>query len=110
MHWSPFSRTAFTFAPVEISVAIPAVFTVIVDRSSNTMTSLPSSTLADWTQRPVERQLRCVRLCPGVIKLVMCGDEPSHVPDEVIAEIRAREPNGAIELLTLNRRKLRFQL
>jgi hypothetical protein len=40
----------------------------------------------------------------------MCGDEPSHVPDEVIAEIRARERNGAIELLTLNRRRLRFQL
>jgi transcription antitermination factor NusG len=28
----------------------------------------------------------------------MCGEEPSHVPDEVIAEIRARERNGAIEL------------
>jgi len=42
--------------------------------------------------------------------LVMCGEEPSHVPDEVIAEIRARERNGDGELLTLNRRRLRFQL
>jgi hypothetical protein len=30
-----------------------------------------------------------------VIKLVMNGDEPSHVPDEIIAEIRQRERNGA---------------
>jgi hypothetical protein len=28
----------------------------------------------------------------------MCGEEPSHVPDEMIAEIRSRERNGAIEL------------
>jgi hypothetical protein len=28
----------------------------------------------------------------------MNGEEPSRVPDELIAEIRARERNGAIEL------------
>ena len=28
----------------------------------------------------------------------MSGDDPSHVPDEVIAEIRKRERNGTIEL------------
>jgi len=38
----------------------------------------------------IELQWRGVRLSPGVIKLVMSGDEPSHVPDEVIAEIRKR--------------------
>jgi transcriptional antiterminator RfaH len=46
----------------------------------------------------IELQWRGVRLCPGVIKLVMNGDEPSRMPDEVIAEIRSRERNGAIEL------------
>jgi transcriptional antiterminator RfaH len=46
----------------------------------------------------IELQWRDVRLCPGVIKLVMSGEEPSHVPDEIIAEIRKRERNGAIEL------------
>jgi len=35
----------------------------------------------------IELQWRGVRLCPGVIKLVMSGDESSHLPDEVIAEI-----------------------
>jgi len=43
----------------------------------------------------IELQWRGVRECPGVIKLVMSGEEPSRVPDEVIAEIRARERNGA---------------
>lgn len=47
----------------------------------------------------IELQWRGVRLRPGLIKLVMNGEEPSHVPDEIIEEIRARERNGAIELL-----------
>jgi hypothetical protein len=33
-----------------------------------------------------------------VIRLVKSGDEPTHVPDEVIAAIRRRERNGAIDL------------
>jgi transcription antitermination factor NusG len=34
-----------------------------------------------------------------VIRIVRCGgDEPSHVPDEVIAEIRSRERSGFVEL------------
>ena len=41
----------------------------------------------------IELQWRGVRLCPGVIKLVMSGEEPSPVPDEVIAAIRQRERN-----------------
>ena len=36
--------------------------------------------------------------CPGVIKLVMDGLQPARVPDKVIAEIRARERDGAIDL------------
>lgn len=33
--------------------------------------------------------------CPGVVRLVRSGDEPTHVPDEVIGAIRR---NGAIDL------------
>jgi transcription antitermination factor NusG len=33
-----------------------------------------------------------------VIRLLKSGDEPTHVPDEVIAAIRRRERNGAIDL------------
>jgi hypothetical protein len=46
----------------------------------------------------IELPWRGVWLCPGVIKLVMCGEEPSRVPDEIIAEIRQRERNGFVEL------------
>src|SRR6516225_4755509 len=39
------------------------------------------------------------RWAPGVVRLVMGGDEqPAHVPDAVIAEIRSRERNGLVEL------------
>jgi transcription antitermination factor NusG len=34
--------------------------------------------------------------CPGVIRLVKIGDEPAHVPDEVIDAIRRCE-RGAID-------------
>ena len=30
--------------------------------------------------------------------LVMDGEQPAHVPDDVIAEIRSRERNGLVEL------------
>jgi hypothetical protein len=47
----------------------------------------------------IELQWHAIRQCPGVIRIVRCGgDEPSHVPDEVIAEIRSREHHGAIDL------------
>ena len=52
----------------------------------------------------IELQWRGLRLCPGVIELVMSGEEPSHVPDEVIAEIQARERNSAIELPKIHSR------
>jgi transcription antitermination factor NusG len=46
----------------------------------------------------IEQLWRDIRLFPGVIKPVMSGDGPSHVPDEVVAAIRAREHNGFVEL------------
>jgi transcription antitermination factor NusG len=46
----------------------------------------------------VEQLWRDIRTLPGVIKPVMSGDEPAHVPDESIAEIRSRERNGFVEL------------
>jgi transcription antitermination factor NusG len=41
-----------------------------------------------------------MRQCPGVIRPVRIGDdEPVHVPDAVIDALRARERDGAIDLL-----------
>jgi transcriptional antiterminator RfaH len=38
------------------------------------------------------------RWCPGVVRIVLAGERPAVVPDAVIAEIKARERNGLIEL------------
>jgi transcriptional antiterminator RfaH len=43
-------------------------------------------------------QWHAARWCPGVFNLIMDGSGPAHVPDAVIAEIRARERGGLIEL------------
>jgi hypothetical protein len=37
------------------------------------------------------------RWCPGVPSLIMAGDGPGHVPDDVIAELRSRERDGLVE-------------
>jgi transcriptional antiterminator RfaH len=39
------------------------------------------------------------RWSPGVVRLVMDGLLPAHVPDAVISEIRSRERGGFVELL-----------
>jgi len=41
------------------------------------------------------------RWSPGVIRLIMDGLQPAHVPDAVISEIRSRERNGFVELAKL---------
>ena len=38
------------------------------------------------------------RWSPGVVRLIMDGLVPAHVPDAVISEIRSRERNGLVEL------------
>src|SRR5215831_1357782 len=38
------------------------------------------------------------RWSPGVVRLIMDGLQPAHVPDAVISEIRSRERNGFVEL------------
>jgi len=38
------------------------------------------------------------RWSAGVRRLVMDGEQPARVPDDVIAEIRSRERNGFVEL------------
>jgi len=38
------------------------------------------------------------RWSAGVRRLVMDGEQPAHVPDAVISEIRSRERNGLVEL------------
>jgi transcriptional antiterminator RfaH len=39
----------------------------------------------------VEMQWHLIRWSPGVLKLLMSGEEPARVPDRLIAELRARE-------------------
>jgi transcriptional antiterminator RfaH len=46
----------------------------------------------------IELQWHSARWSPGVIRLVMSGDGPAHVPDAVIAELKGRERNGFVEL------------
>ena len=38
------------------------------------------------------------RWCPGVIRLVMDGEHPAHVPPDVLEGIRERERNGIVVL------------
>src|SRR5215471_10526732 len=38
------------------------------------------------------------RWSPGVIRLIMDGEHPAHVPGAIIDEIRSRERNGFVEL------------
>ena len=38
------------------------------------------------------------RWCPGVVRLVMDGEQPAHVPDRVIDSLRKRERNGVIPI------------
>jgi transcriptional antiterminator RfaH len=46
----------------------------------------------------IELQWYAARWAPGVIRIVMDGTRPAVVPDAVIAEIKARERGGLIEL------------
>jgi transcriptional antiterminator RfaH len=39
------------------------------------------------------------RWSPGVVRLIMDGLQPAHVPDDVISGIRSRERNGLVELV-----------
>ena len=39
------------------------------------------------------------RWSPGVRRIVMDGEHPAHVPNDVISEIRSRERNGLVELV-----------
>jgi transcriptional antiterminator RfaH len=39
------------------------------------------------------------RWSPGVVRLIMDGLVPAHVPDAIISEIRSRERGGFVELL-----------
>jgi transcriptional antiterminator RfaH len=46
----------------------------------------------------IELQWHAARWAPGICSLIMDGVAPARVPDSVIAEIRARERGGLIEL------------
>ena len=46
----------------------------------------------------IELQWHTARWTPGVVRIVMNGSGPAHVPDGVIAALKARERGGLIEL------------
>jgi transcriptional antiterminator RfaH len=46
----------------------------------------------------IELQWHAAHRAPGTLGLVMNGGGPAHVPDAVVAELRAREVGGLIEL------------
>jgi transcriptional antiterminator RfaH len=46
----------------------------------------------------IQMQWHAARWAPGVVRLVMDGAQPARVPDAVIAEIKAREHGGLVEL------------
>ena len=46
----------------------------------------------------IELQWSAARWAPGTLGLIMDGLQPARVPGAVIAELRARERNGVIEL------------
>src|SRR4029077_5643716 len=46
----------------------------------------------------IELQWHAARWAPGVVRIVLDGAAPAHVPDTVIAEIRSRERGGLVEL------------
>lgn len=46
----------------------------------------------------IELQWHAARWSPGVIRLILNGDAPARVPDQVIAELQGRERGGLIIL------------
>jgi transcriptional antiterminator RfaH len=46
----------------------------------------------------IELQWHAARWAPGVVRIVLDGMAPAHVPDSVIDEIRSRERGGLVEL------------
>ena len=46
----------------------------------------------------IETHWHGAHYCPGVRRLVMNGERPARVPDQVIAELMAREVDGMIML------------
>jgi transcriptional antiterminator RfaH len=46
----------------------------------------------------IQLQWHAAHWAPGTLGLIMDGDRPAQVPDNVIADLRARERNGAVEL------------
>ena len=46
----------------------------------------------------IELQWHTAGRAPGMVRIVLDGGVPARVPDSVIAEIRARERNGLVEL------------
>jgi transcriptional antiterminator RfaH len=67
-------------------------------RTSRTRAKRVSALFPGYIFVRVEQLWRDISRLPGVIRPVMSGEEPAHVPDEVITEIRSREQNGFVEL------------
>ena len=46
----------------------------------------------------VQLQWHQARWSPGVMRLLLNGDAPAHVSDQIISELRGREHNGLVQL------------
>jgi transcriptional antiterminator RfaH len=46
----------------------------------------------------IELQWHAARWSPGILRLVLDGDRPAKVPDQVITDLKGRERGGLIEL------------
>ena len=46
----------------------------------------------------IEARWHEAHYCPGVSRLLMNGERPAPIPDQVIAELRAREIDGVVKL------------
>ena len=42
----------------------------------------------------IQLQWHAARYCPGVVRLVMDGERPAKVPDQIIDELKGREKEG----------------
>jgi transcriptional antiterminator RfaH len=58
---------------------------------------------ANYVFVTVEFQWHLIRWSPGVMKLIMAGDAPARVPDQIISDLKAREDRGG--LVRLPKRK-----
>jgi transcriptional antiterminator RfaH len=82
-------------------VYLPRIRETRVSRGRRIVTT--QSLFSNYLFARIELQWRSARWSVGVSALIMSGESPAPVPDELIAELRSRERDGLIELPTAER-------